>query len=150
MYMGALFASTIARLRLEARSGEEKTLDKLQWLTELLEQAQADIKEALKLACEPVRHEKQSVKFVEEQWVLKMRGAVGQALWVRKIDMRSKGLKAITTVVQPLVAKEAERVAKLDSSADDDGVSLAAEFSKRLDSEGGRIGIVAIIGKEIG
>ena len=50
--------------------------------------------------------------------------------------------------LERLGREEAERVAKLDSSADDDGVSLAAEFSKRLDSEGGRIGIEGKIAQE--
>ncbi len=50
--------------------------------------------------------------------------------------------------LERLGREEAERVAKLDSSADDDGMSLAAEFSKRLDSEGGRIGIEGKIAQE--
>ena len=62
---------------------------------------------------------------------------------VAPADASARGRRVGRARLGASARAKAERVAeeKLDSNADDDGMSLAAEFSKRLDGEGGRIGL---------
>ena len=119
-------------MRLEARSGDSKSAERLDWLTEVGEQAVIDIKESLQQACEPIRDNRAMVKFAEEQWVMKMRGVMREALFVRQVDLRRKGLKAVSSVVQPLVAKEAERVNKKSAVAEHRQTWLDSWHRQRL------------------
>ena len=104
------FASVTSQLRMEASAGDKKTADKLEDLTDWIENVREETIVSFKRQVKPIAASRDMVVLAEEQLCLHMRGAIEEKNFLREVDWRKLSMRGISKVVAPLVKDESKRL----------------------------------------
>ena len=110
--LAGFFASVTSQLRMEAKAGDKKTMERLEDLTDWIESVREETMASFKRQVKPIAASREMVSLAEEQLCLHMRGEVEEKYFLRDVDWRKLSMKGISKVVAPIVKEEAKRLAQ--------------------------------------